>query len=104
VKTSPTKLGLLLCAIDLSGCRFRDQGAFGHRVQSEVAVGMPVQVAIARLSDMQLNCTRANPADCWRVRQEPMPNSCVERIRLYWMEQTRRITRIEIPELACAAL
>jgi hypothetical protein len=97
-------LALLLCAIDLSGCYFRDQKAFERRVQTHVAVGMPVQDAIARLSDMRLSCTRANPADCSRIRQSLVPYSCVERVRLHWTEQTQQVTNIEIQEIACAGL
>jgi hypothetical protein len=88
----------------LSGCYFRNQKAFERRVQSEVAVGMPVHDALLRLSDMRLSCIGGNPADCSRVRQSLMPYSCVERVRVHWTEQTQRITRIEIPEIACTGL
>jgi hypothetical protein len=97
-------LALLLCAVDLSGCYFRNQTAFERRVQGHVVVGMPVQDAIARLSEMRLSCTRANPADCSRIRQGVMPYSCIERVRLHWTEQTQQVTKIEIPEIACTGL
>lgn len=97
-------LTLLLCATGLSGCYFRNQKAFERRVEGLVSVGMPVQQALARLSDLRLTCTVANPADCSRIRQSLMPYSCVERVRVYWMEQTQRVTRIEIPPIACAGL
>jgi hypothetical protein len=98
------RLALLFCAIDLCGCYFANQRAFEHRVRNKVAVGMPVEDAIARLSDLRLNCTGASPAVCSRIRQSLMPYSCVERVRLYWTEQTRRVSNIEIPEIACAGL
>jgi hypothetical protein len=98
------RLALVLCVIDLSGCYFRNQKAFEQRVQTHVAVGMPMQDAIARLADMRLTCTGANPADCSRIRQSLMPYSCVERVRLQWGEQTKQVTKIEIPEIACSGL
>jgi hypothetical protein len=33
-----------------------------------------------------------------------MPYSCVERVRLQWGEQTKQVTKIEIPEIACSGL
>jgi hypothetical protein len=98
------KLALVLCAIDLSGCYFRNQEAFEHRVQTHVAVGMRMQDAITRLTEMRLTCTGANPADCSRIRQSVMPYSCVERVRLHWEDQTKRVTEVEIPKIACAGL
>lgn len=98
------KLALLFCVIGLSGCYFRNQKTFERRVQSEVAIGMPVQDAIARLSNMRLSCTRSDPADCSRIRQSLMPYSCVERVRVHWTDQTLRVTEIEIPEIVCAGL
>jgi hypothetical protein len=103
VKFQPA-LVLLLCTIVLSGCYFRNQKAFEHRVRNHVAVGMPLQDAIARLSDMRLTCTRGNPSECSRIRQGLMPYSCVERVRLHWMEQAQQVTEVEIPEIACAGL
>jgi hypothetical protein len=97
-------LALSFCVIDLSGCYFANQNAFEHRVRAQVAVGMPVEDAIARLSDIRLDCTRANPADCSRIRQGLMPYSCVERVRVYWTEQTQRVSNIQIPKVACAGL
>lgn len=96
------RLALLFCVIDLSGCYFANQRAFEHRVLNEVAVGMPVEDAIARLSAMRLDCSRGNPADCSRIRQSLMPYSCVERVRVSWTEQTQRVSDIEIPKIACA--
>ena len=98
------EIAVLFCALDLSGCYFRDQQAFEHRVQSHVAVGMSAQDAIARLSDLRLTCTGTHPADCSRIRQSLMPYSCIERVRLYWSEQTQRITKVEIPKIACTGL
>jgi hypothetical protein len=97
-------MALVLCAVDLTGCYLRNQKAFECRIQARVAVGMPKQDAIARLSELRLSCTASNPADCSRVRQSLMPYSCVERVRLHWAEQTQQITKIEIPEIACAGL
>jgi hypothetical protein len=103
VKFQPA-LVLLLCTIVLSGCYFRNQKAFEHRIQNHVAVGMPLQDAIARLSEMRLTCTRGNPSECSRIRQSLMPYSCVERVRLHWTEQAQQVTEVEIPEIACAGL
>ena len=97
-------LALLFCVIDLSGCYFPNQRAFEDRVRTKIAVGMPVEEAIARLSDMRLDCTRANPADCSRARQSLMPYSCVERVRVSWTDQSKRVSNIEIPKIACAGL
>jgi hypothetical protein len=101
-KVAFAAMALLLCAVGLAGCYFRNQKAFEGRIQAHVAVGMPMQDAIARLSELRLTCTRSNPADCSRVRQSVMPYSCVERVRLHWAEQTQQVTKIEIPEIACA--
>ena len=98
------KLSFLACAVCLSGCYFRNQEAFERRVNGVVAVGMPLHDALPQLSKMRLSCTLANPADCSRLRQSLMPYSCVERVRMYWEEQTQRVTRIEIPQIACAGL
>jgi len=98
------RLTLLLAAISMSGCYFPDQRALEYRVQSKVAVAMPVQDAMAQLSQMRFDCVRANPADCSRLRESLMPYSCVERVRVYWSEQTRLVAKIEIPKIACAGL
>lgn len=79
-----------------------NQRAFEHRVLNEVAVGMPVKDAIARLSTMRLDCSRGNPADCSRIRQSLMPYSCIERVRVSWTDQTQGVSNIEIPKIACA--
>ena len=96
------RLALLFGVTDLNGWYFANQRAFEHRVLNQVAVGMPVEDAIARLSVMRLDCSRGNPEDCSRIRQSPMPYSCVERVRVSWTEQTHRVSNIEIPRIACA--
>jgi len=95
---------LLLAVSGLSGCYFRNQKSFERRVESTISAGMPLQQAVSRLSDLRLTCTLVNPADCSRIRQSLMPYSCVERVRLYWSGETQQVTRIEIPEIACAGL
>lgn len=95
-------LALLLGAMGLSGCYFRNQKSFERRVESVISVGMPLQLAVSRLSDLRLTCAIVNPADCSRIRKSLMPYSCVERVRVYWSGETQQVTRIEIPEIACA--
>jgi len=104
LRTLLARLVLLFFVVDLGGCYFRNQAAFDSRIRKEVAVGMPVQDAMARLSKMRLSCIHSEPADCSRVRQSLLPYSCVERVRLHWAEQTQRVTRIEIPDIVCAGL
>ena len=97
-------VGLALCAQALTGCYVCNQKAFENRVQAHIAVGMPMQAAIAKLADMRLICSSGNPAECSRIRQSLLPYSCVERVRLHWMKSTQQVTKIEIPEIACAGL
>jgi hypothetical protein len=97
-------LVLALPVLGLSGCYFRNQKSFERRVERAVSTGMPLHQAVTRLSDLRLTCTLVNPADCSRIRQSLMPYSCVERVRLYWSGEAQQVTRIEIPEIACAGL
>jgi hypothetical protein len=96
------RLVLLLLIIDLNGCYVANQKAFEQWVRSEIAVGMPIQTALARLSYLRFDCTASAPSDCSRVRQSLLPYSCVERVRAYWAEQTQLVSNVEISQIACA--
>lgn len=104
MKSAVRKFVLLLCLLGLGGCYVVNQQKFERRVYREVAVGMSVDDALARLTDIGLTCTATNPAECSRVRQSLMPYSCVERVRVHWTDPARRVTNIEIPAIACAGL
>lgn len=95
---------VLLCVLGLNGCYVRNQKSFERRVENAVSVGMPLEQALSRLSGLHLTCSIANPADCSRLRESLMPYSCVERVRVYWTGEIQQVTRIDIPQIACAGL
>jgi hypothetical protein len=71
-------------------------------VHKQVSVGMPLQVAIANMGRLKLQCMGDNPLDCSRVRQGLMPYSCIERVRLHWSAGPQVVDTIDIRQIACA--
>ncbi len=100
-----SRLSLILVGVALlNGCYFVNQPRFEASVHRQVTVGMPLQSAVAALSQLKLHCDGHDPLDCSRLRQSLLPYSCVERVRLYLSTVDPVITEIQIPKIACAGL
>lgn len=90
----------------LAGCYTPNNEKFRNHINSLVVPDAPLDVSLTALRREGFICDPMPPMPsktCSRSRQLPLPAACMERVNLYATE-SGRITRIEIPKIACTGL
>ena len=91
-------------SIFLSACYSPNQRVFEQNVGELVQVGMPVSIAVDRLSNRGFACNGNHPVTCGRIRQRLLPSSCVERVNLQEDDRASVLTGVDIRPIVCAGL
>jgi hypothetical protein len=91
-------------SVFLSACYSPNQHMFERNVGKLVQVGMPVSMAMDRLSSRGFACNGNHPITCARLRQRLLPSSCVERVNLQPDDQESVLNRVDVPPIVCAGL
>lgn len=93
---------ITVSSVLLAACYTPDQSRLDDWVNQQVAVGMPLSVAISKLSRNGFECSGYNPVDCARTRQRILPSTCIERVRL--SHAASAVDRIDTSPIVCAGL
>jgi hypothetical protein len=93
---------ITVSSVVLAACYTPNQSQLDDWVSQQIAVGMPLSVAITKLSREGFLCSGSNPVDCARSRQRILPSTCIERVRL--SHAASAVDKIDTSPIRCAGL